>query len=523
LFYNGVEYTYERPYEHSTVTATHSQYEPDFYYPAMQLYHEHFAINRQGKAPPQFENYLAGVAWKRGCHAQHGTDFIETTSAQFYDGSAFKHLETQFKIRGVRLNPNPDRPTRGRTPVEHRELVNVFRSFICHAKSNCRSDADLRKQIKGEGLDAFRFRHSMFLDLLEPVRAGWESALKAAGAIDFEDMLNFAAEHLESGRWESPYDLVMVDEFQDASWARARMSLALVKKPGRHLFAVGDDWQSINRFAGADISVMTGFRDWCGHGQVLKLERTFRCPQALCDATSAFVMQNEKQIRKSVRSRTPAYGPVLNAFQVPDRTRLQGAIDRFIENLHTEIARGDTPAGNNGKVSVFILGRYRVDEQYVPFGWRERYGDRLDVAFRTVHASKGSEADYIVLPQLVKRGFPSWKQDDPVLTLAMPAEDLYPKAEERRLFYVALTRARRSVAMFTIQGQVSEFLLELMTDHQVSLLDADGAPTHATVCPKCEKGVMVERQRRNDGGTFLSCNNFPPCRHSMNPPGRVKH
>ncbi len=86
-------------------------------------------------------------------------------------------------------------------------------------------------------------------------------------------MLNMAAGLLEQGRYESPYELVMADEFQDASRARARLCRALVSRPGRYLFAVGDDWQSINRFAGADVSVMTGFREWMGHGQVLNWSR----------------------------------------------------------------------------------------------------------------------------------------------------------------------------------------------------------------------------------------------------------
>ncbi|MHB0667120.1 UvrD-helicase domain-containing protein [Roseomonas mucosa] len=151
----------------------------------------------------------------------------------------------------------------------------------------------------------------MFLELVAPVLRAWDAALAEENGIDFEDMINEAAEHLERGRYESPYDLIMADEFQDASRARARLCRALVQQPGRHLFAVGDDWQSINRFAGADVSVMTGFREWFGHGQVLRLEQTFRCPQELCDVSSRFVSKNPAQIPKRVWSATPSQGPVL--------------------------------------------------------------------------------------------------------------------------------------------------------------------------------------------------------------------
>ena len=516
LHYNGVPYEYERKYEHPTATADHSQYHPDFFYPTMELYHEHQALNREGKPPDKFTGYMEKVIWAREQHAHYQTDCIETTSAQMWDGSAFDHLEAEFKKRGVTLDPNPDRPVTGREPLKHGDLVKLFRSFITHAKSNCLSVADLRKRIKAEDFDAFAYRHKFFLDLYGPIRKVWDEALAGADAIDFEDMLNLAGEHLEAGNWDSPYELVMVDEFQDASWARARMSQALVKQPGRFLFAVGDDWQSINRFAGADISVMTGFQDWCGDAQVLKLERTFRCPQALCDASSAFVMQNEKQIPKEVYSETPEVGPVLQAFQVPDKTRIQGAVRLHLQSIYDQLQDGSHPPGKNGKVSVFVLGRYNADEQYVPPNWKRNFGDKMTVEFRSIHKSKGSEADYIVLPHLARHGFPSRKEDDPVLRLAMPAEDPFPKSEERRLFYVALTRARRSVAMFTVEGRESPFLIELIKDGWVEVLDADGEPSTAIVCPQCQKGVMVQRLGRN--GPFLSCTNFPPCRKSMNIP-----
>src|SRR5690606_30358876 len=133
----------------------------------------------------------------------------------------------------------------------------------------------------------------------------WEAKLRADKCIDFEDMLNQASECVEAGRWTSPFDLVMVDEFQDVSHARARLVAALIDHPGKCLFAVGDDWQSINRFAGADLGVMTHFEETFGKAVTLKLETTFRCPQSLCDISSQFVQKNPNQIRKKVLSAKP--------------------------------------------------------------------------------------------------------------------------------------------------------------------------------------------------------------------------
>ncbi|PWK32330.1 UvrD-helicase domain-containing protein [Cupriavidus plantarum] len=516
LFYNGVDYLYEERYKLNTADEDHRQYRPDFYYPSIDVYHEHFALDAAGNAPAHFVGYLSGVAWKRKLHRENGTSLIETTSNQIRTGVAFNHLADELTGRGIRLDPNPDReiPAGGQKPMEASELVGLVRTFISHAKSNCLTADALRERLNAMPEDSFKHRHRMFLEIAVPIIEAWDAALANDGGIDFEDMLNLAAEHLESGRYEAPYELIMADEFQDASRARARLCRALVKKPGRYLFAVGDDWQSINRFAGADVSVMTGFREWFGHGQVLKLEQTFRCPQSLCDVSSQFVSKNPRQIKKNVKSDTPAIGPTLRAFQVDSKEKLADAIEQFIGTLSDRVREGSIPVGSNGKVSVYVLGRYNADRRYVPSN-KGRFGRWVDVSFLTIHRSKGSEADYIVLPEMISalrgRSFPNTRADDPVLALAMPAGDDYPQSEERRLFYVALTRARRGVIMFTTRGQHSSFLRELESDGAIAITDSDGEPIHEEECPSCKHGVLVSRT--GPYGEFRSCSNFPACRY----------
>lgn len=514
LFLNGVEYRYEAPYPHRTADEAHRQYRPDFYYPDLNLFHEHFALDAQGVPPPHFENYLEGVIWKRQLHAEKGTALFETTSHGLRYGDDLERLERELTARGVTLDPNPDReiPEGGQKPLEPIELIGLIRTFMSHAKSNGLSVAALQQRLDAMPKDTFKQRHQMFLDIATPIMAAWDQALTAEGGIDFEDMLNQAAGYLESGHVESNYELVMADEFQDASRARARLCRALVQPPGRFFFAVGDDWQSINRFAGADVSVMTGFREWFGHGQVLKLERTFRCPQELCDVSSAFVSKNPAQIAKRVHSTTPARGPVLQTLQVDSKDQLTDAIDRFVMNLAEGVREGTIPSGRNGKVSLFVLGRYNADRQYVPAN-QGRFSRWVEVSFLTIHRSKGSEADYVILPEMIsaprRRSFPNTRADDPVLTLAMPEGDNFPLGEERRLFYVALTRARRTVAMFTVRGQCSTFLRELEEDRAVVLTDTNGKAFQEEACPACKQGVLVVRT--GPYGEFRSCSNYPVC------------
>jgi DNA helicase-4 len=498
LFYNGVDYTYEPHPTLDTATDTLRQAPPDFFYPGTALYHTHrLDTDEDGNAHPR----------------DGSATCIETHSQQLRSGALFDALGDALSRHGLALDPNPDRelPDGGATPMPDSELIGLVRTFISHAKSNGLGVADMAERLRQLPEDRFKHRYRLFLELATPILHAWDDALAAEDAIDFEDMLNQAAAYLEEGRYASPYRLVMADEFQDASRARARLCRALVQAPGCHLFAVGDDWQSINRFAGADVSVMTGFEDTFGPAQVMHLEQTFRCPQALCDASSRFVSRNPAQIAKQVRSATPAHGPVLQAFQVAMRDRLQDAVYQYLQRLQQQLQSGAIPSGRNGRLSVFILGRYNADRAFLPAHWASRFGAHLELSFHTAHRSKGTEADIVILPSMLERSFPSARADDPVLGLAMPHADSYPLGEERRLFYVALTRARRSVAMFTVQGKRSSFLNELVHDGAVSVTAINGEPIRELACPACDGGVIV--QRSGPYGEFSSCSGYPRCQY----------
>lgn len=514
LYRNGVEYVYERPYEVDTATSTHGQYQPDFYYPKAKAYHEHFALDEDGKPPKEFKNYLAGVKWKRELHAQHGTTLWETTSATLKK-DWLEEIEAKLVAAGVQLDPQ-DRSPKEQVAIDDLALVKTMRTFLTHAKSNCLSDSELWARLAQAEKGAFAYRHRMFLQLFVGIRTEWERLLREEQVIDFDDMLNQAAEALEAGRWKSPYRLVLVDEFQDASHARARMTKALVADRGRFLCAVGDDWQSINRFAGADLSVMTDFEQWFGKGETMRLERTFRSPQSLTNISSQFVLKNPRQLKKKVASSQPEFAPTIRAFVAADEAKLRGAIQEQLHALRMKLDDGSVQPGRNGRASVYLLGRYRSDEEFYVPGWQQMFGHRMDISFMTIHGSKGLEADYVILPRITggKYGFPSTIEDDPVLQIAMPKGEEFPLAEERRLFYVALTRARRSVLLFTVRHKLSPFLTELVRDHKIEVVDSEGQAVQAHPCPKCGQGQMVPRSGKH--GKFWACNRFPACKSTAN-------
>lgn len=509
LFHNGVKYEYETPYKIDTADAQRRQYTPDFYLPDIDAYLEHWAVDRNGEPPPEFEGYKEGMAWKRQLHADNGTTLLETTMAGIRSGEAFVYLEEQLAMRGIALDPNPDRPVRGRRPIENPRLARTFRAFLTHAKSNRLSMGILWQRMEAGGAGDFHLRHQIFLDLFQKIWAAWDARLKSERAIDFEDMLGLAADYVEAGRWESPYELVMVDEFQDVSQARARLVGGLLKAQGRYLFAVGDDWQSINRFAGSDLAVMTDFETKFGKATTLKLEKTFRCPQSLCDISSQFVQKNPSQLQKRVKSAKGDIPLPIRILRVADVAQIQAAVRAIIRKLANAAPVNDKP------LSIYVLGRYRDDSKYLPPGLDDK---RVQVAFVTAHASKGLEADHVILPSMNSDnlGFPSKVEDDPVLQLAMPDGDTFPHAEERRLFYVALTRARATVTLITLAQKESAFILELVNDYQLDVHDLNGEMQRSRVCPECREGFMV--QRNSAYGVFLGCSRFPRCSHKEKMP-----
>ena len=525
LYFNGVRYEYEKTYPFERGSPTRGPYKPDFYYPDIDAWHEHWALRSDGTPPPSFVGYAQQMEWKRQVHARHRTTLIETTWADVLFGDGLERLGDELKRRGLSLDWDPDRPPKDEwaKPMKHEAMYRLVRTFMAHQKSCSLSRDAIERRLAGDLRRLGGYRTRLFLSLYWEVAAEWERRLIAEGAIDFEDMLVQAAGHLEAGRASSAYELVMVDELQDASHARARLVRALVSKPGRYLLAVGDDWQSINRFAGADLSAMTDFVRWFGRGPQLALTTTFRCPQAVCDVARCFVSKNPRQFAKPMRSAHHWPGTPVDIVRSADPA---AAVAHYLGWLSAAITEERVPRGPDGTVSVYVLGRYNHEAAVVP----RLPPYNLDVTFLTVHRSKGLEADYVVVPGLTTGtyGFPSTITDDPVLGLAMPTPDTYEHAEERRLLYVALTRARRAVTLVTDPHRMSPFVIELIKDGNVTV---DGQPTGTTnepsavrpghrggaiaavqVCPGCNKGVMVRRNGRY--GPFLGCSSFPRCSYT---------
>ena len=508
LYLNGVEYQYEAPYRHDTATAAKRQYKPDFHLPQHGIYIEHFGLDARGNPPSYVEpqKYLQGIEWKRELHARRGTVLIETFSHERAAGLLLANLDRKLAAHGVTLQPRSGRDVFAILAEQGRidPFVTLVGTFLQHYKGGLRSLADLPVSSLPR---AQAPRARAFLGVFRHVLERYEQELRSAGEIDFNDMIARAADHVQAGRWRSPYGYVLVDEFQDISPGRARLLKSLLDAvPGARLFAVGDDWQAIYRFGGSDIAVMREFERHFGPFARIDLQTTFRCPPGIASIATDFVLRNPAQLTKKVRAARAWPGPAVHIGLPADGAPplLPQALDR--------IAADAARAG--GTTDVLLLGRYR---RLKPANLNAlgKSHPTLRLRYMTIHRAKGLEADYAVVLGLsaARYGFPVQIADDPLLDLVLSAPEAHPNAEERRLFYVALTRARRQVYLLAQGATPSPFVAELLDGgHDVAVF---GRPPEADVpCPVCKDGRLERRENASDKSAFYGCSNWPYCEHT---------
>ncbi len=515
LYENGIEYEYEPDYKHEIAGTGKRNYCPDFRLTESGIYIEHFGVRRERTADGERlvtapfvkrEPYLAAMEWKRKVHAEHGTTLIETYSYERQEGLLLSALEEKLSAAHVDLNPVPAKTLFDRIVGMHQidgfsQLLGTFlRKFKSGTYSLEMCDAKARDLKLGERAEAF-------LSVFGPVFDEYQARLE--GRIDFEDMVLRAAGYVETGRYVSRFSRILVDEFQDISQGRARLVKALkAQKPGTRIFAVGDDWQSIFRFAGSDIHIMRHFGEEFGgtlNGEtgihrVVDLGRTFRSVDQIAYAARDFVLRNPAQLSKRIvpagATTEPAIGIVLTA--------KNDSQEKLAEVLASIAAKaGEAP------VSVLLLGRYRFVEPNMP-ALRRRFPG-LRITFKTIHASKGLEADHVVLLNADggRMGFPSEIVDDPLLSLVSPEQEAFENAEERRVMYVAMTRARHTLTIMASKSRPSVFIEEIRTSQGKMLAHQGPAEEFVHECGEC--GGRLLDVRGSDDRIWYRCEHDVHC------------
>lgn len=280
--------------------------------------------------------------------------------------------------------------------------------------------------------------------LMAPLLKAWKTALKEEGAVDFSGLIHQAVAILEKGRFISPWKHILVDEFQDISPQRAALLTALRQQNKRTtLFAVGDDWQAIYRFSGAEMSLTTAFHHYFGEGDRCVLDTTYRFNDRIGDIANRFIQQNPHQLRKPLNS-------LIKGNKKSIALLSQDQLEPLLNKL-SGYAKPDE--------RILLLARYHYLLPEVLQKAKTKW-PKLKLEFMTIHASKGQQADYVILLGLQqgKEGFPAEARESIMEQGLLPQEEAFPDAEERRLAYVALTRARQQVFLMFDKQQPSVFV-----------------------------------------------------------------
>ncbi|RVU86543.1 hypothetical protein EOL70_03615 [Leucothrix sargassi] len=542
LYHNGIAYQYDAKYPIKTKTPDFRQYQPDFYLPDYGVYIEHFVLDADGNTPTFVDQdaYHNTVDWTRALHAKKQTRCIETFHFEWTEGRLLSQLENKLRDAGVALNPlSDDQVMHELSQAEDRpiealcellgKMLKLFKASnmngeLFSIEEQTQAPSTFLQQIFERILQMFFkkrpskrkiSRMKSAQQLMMPLYIRYENHLLDRDEIDFDDMINRAMTYVSSGEFQSPWTHILVDEFQDISSSRADLILALRKQhKDASLFCVGDDWQSIYRFAGSDLRYVTAFKKHFGATQTTTLDKTFRFNNSISDIACQFVSRNPEQINKAISTHTQVTAPAVSLFRCDNSTDASR-----LANLTTVL---QAISALQETSTVLILGRYafNLPDHNDLIALEQALGN-VQISAMTVHASKGKEADFVVVLGLEGGtiGFPSEKQEHPLLDALLPAQQAYQFAEERRLFYVAITRAKHRAYLISDTQSPSRFVQELLEgDYEIErnefASEEAKSAKPAMRCVVCEVGNMVPRQGQH--GDFYGCSCYPRCKHLEN-------
>ena len=525
LYLNGVEYKYEEVYPFGD-----TMYRPDFYLKDYNIYLEHFGVDENDRAkwltPFNEQKYVEEMELKRERHKTYKTKLLETYSYYNRDHILLDKLIEMFKNENVTLKPRDAMSIYTKVTDNDKnfgkEITNLIATFINLSKSrklNYNSIISLFTDRDNAENEFMLERQEIFLKFALPILKKYDNTLKEKSEIDFNDMINQASDIVKENKTEYTYQYIIIDEYQDISYSRFNLIKEIRELSGARLICVGDDWQSIYRFAGSDISLFSNFEKYVGKYEQLFIEQTYRNSQSLIDITSKYIQKNTKQISKNpISKKEPLENPIKFVYYSQDN-----ADDVFINEIQALVDK-------NGNKPILVLGRHSFDiNEFIKLtpNSKIKYYERSDkleiigfedieIKYITVHKSKGLEADNVIVLNLKNHllGFPNKMTDDPMLSLLLSDDEEYRFAEERRLFYVALTRTKNEVVLL-IPTDVSLFAEELVTDNGF-LLTAHNANLSKTNCPYCQTGHLVIRQNSIKNNQFLGCSHFPSCNQTFN-------
>ena len=485
LYLNSIDYEYEKSINKNM--KNNKSYKPDFYIYENELFNyiEHFGIDELGTnssfTEKELKNYLSTLKLKQDYHKKYYDKDLFIISYSNKDRSIIiNNLRKEIVKRGYTLkrrNLNEVYNMLKNTSEDvyfYDFINNLLIPFISYFKGSNREKNDFKelyKHINNEKL-------LLELKVIEEFYNYYENKLKENNLIDFEDMVNLAYKNISNIQEKDlgvSYKYIIIDEYQDISIQRYNLTAKIANLFKSKIFAVGDDYQTIFSFAGSRIDLFTEFKKYMKDASVIPIENTYRNSQELLDLAGEFIRKNKKQIEKRLKSSKHLEKPV-EIFIYDDENEYTKDINKAkLVNAVVKIINQ-----NNYKDKILILGRYKKDIDSIinnKFFTKKNKEKILcnnypnsNITYLTIHSSKGLGFDQCILINAIddKYGFPSKIEDDPLIKLIKPNNEeniLFP--EERRLFYVALTRTKNKLYIVCPKSKVSSFVKEIAYNKNV--------------------------------------------------------
>lgn len=284
-----------------------------------------------------------------------------------------------------------------------------------------------------------KFINKIYFKIILEIYHIYNQELKASNLYDFNDMIKIATNNINNNIIKTNYKYIIIDEFQDTSLNRFKLIDAIMKQNNAKIFVVGDDYQSIYRFSGCNLDIFLNFNKLVNNLNIINLDYNYRNPKEIIDVANSFIMKNKNQIKKETICLKNINKPIKICFYKNKRT----AIEKILKYIDTK---------------YLILGRNNKDKDLF---------NVQDKPFLTIHKSKGLEEDNIILINLTNNNnsLPSKIKNHKIINKLIKT-DYYPYEEERRLFYVALTRTRNNIYLLVPKSNYSIFIKELMKNYK---------------------------------------------------------
>ena len=386
-------------------------------------------------------------------------EFLEITVLK--EPKFMKYLLKYFKIRPIYsiekqymkfYNSNYEK-----IKALEKNIITFIHLFKCHNYTVKDFNSFLKKIKK---IYNFNYpKEKIFLIIVLNIYLIYSNYLSNNKEIDFDDMITLATECVKNKGIKKDIKYIIIDEYQDTSFIRFNLIKEIINCCNSRFMVVGDDYQAIYRFTGCDISLFWNFQQYFKGSQIMKIENNYRNCSELIKIMTNFITKNKYQIEKELKSNKSIKYPIKIVFYKD--------IKKTFLNLITKIY-------NDFKTPILILGRNNNDVKMLLNEDLKLNGNKLiyknnkdiDMYYLTVHKAKGLEEENVIIINLINglNGFPCQIIDNKILRLVSNNKEYYPFSEERRLFYVALTRTKNYVYLLTPYINSSIFVKELLKD-----------------------------------------------------------